>query len=192
VDAIRGGTAQYDATLANKELIKKAQLMARSTLDWGSKSLTPSEDIAGVPGLRGASEARAWVDALFSGTRKGYVALIKLTILDIIDDRYGAEAAADYVRRTVEFLKQSLSPGDRLFHWSRDVLMIVVGRQLSPVAMRVEIARLMQDRREAITEASGRQIMVAAPTTFDLMPVSGFSDSDEMFAAFDAKLTGRI
>jgi GGDEF domain-containing protein len=132
------------------------------------------------------------VDALFSGTRKGYVALIKLTILDIIDDRYGAEAAADYVRRTVEFLKQSLSPGDRLFHWSRDVLMIVVGRQLSPVAMRVEIARLMQDRREAITEASGRQIMVAAPTTFDLMPVSGFSDSDEMFAAFDAKLTGRI
>ena len=192
VDAIRGGMAQYDASRENKELIKKAQLMARSTLDWGSKSLTPSEELAGVQGLRGASEARACVDALFSGTRKGYVALIKLTILEIIEDRYGAEAAADYVRRTVEFLKESLSQNDELFHWCRDVLMIVVGRQLSPVAMRVEIARLMQDRREAITEASGRQIMVAAPTTFDLMPVSGFSDSDEMFVALDAKLTGRI
>jgi len=70
--------------------------------------------------------------------------------------------------------------------------MIVVGRQLSATAMRIEIARLMQDRREMITQANGEQIMVSAPSTFDLMPISGFSDFDEMFAAFDAKLTGAI
>ena len=134
---------------------------------------------------------RYWVCGC-AGARKGYVALIKLTILEIIEDRYGREAAEDYVRSTVEFLKRALSPGDRLFHWSRGILMIVVGRQLSTVAMRMEIARLMQDRRETITDAGGRKIMVAAPTAFDLMPISGFSNFDELFSAFDAKLTGKM
>ena len=34
--------------------------------------------------------------------------------------------------------------------------------------------------------------MVAAPTAFDLMPISGFSNFDELFAALDAKLTGKM
>jgi CheY-like chemotaxis protein len=192
VDAIQSGVAQYDATRANKELIKKAQLITRSTLDWGSQSLTPSADAIGAQGLPGGGEAREYLDSLFRGARVGYVALIKLTILEIIEDRYGTEAAEDYVRSTVEFLKKALSPGDRLFHWSRGVLMIVVGRQLSAVSMRTEIARLMQDRRETITEAGGRKIMVAAPTAFDLIGLSGFANFDELFAGLDARLTGRF
>jgi hypothetical protein len=41
-----------------------------------------------------------------------------------------------------------------------------------------------------MTEINGRPVMIAAPTTFDLLPVSRFSTFDEMFTAFDAKLTG--
>jgi hypothetical protein len=56
--------------------------------------------------------------------------------------------------------------------------------------MRIEINRLMQERRDQMTEINGRPVMIAAPTTFDLLPVSRFSTFDEMFTAFDAKLTG--
>lgn len=192
VEAIQSGIAQYRSILANKELVKKAQLISRSSLDWGSNSLSPDESHTHTLELPGPSEARAYVDSLFSGARRGYVALIKLTILEIVEERYGTAAVTEYIRNTIQFLKRAVNPTDLLFFWRRDVLMIVVARQLSPAAMRMELARLLQDRPEMITETNGRRIMVAAPTTFDLMPVSGFSDCNEMLAAFEAKLTKKL
>jgi hypothetical protein len=56
--------------------------------------------------------------------------------------------------------------------------------------MRIEIVRLMQTRREFISEVAGSRIMIAAPTTFDPLPVSGFAKPDDILEAFDAKLRG--
>jgi len=60
------------------------------------------------------------------------------------------------------------------------------------VAIRIEIGRLMLSRRDFIAEVGGRRIMVAAPTSFDLLPVSGYANAHEMIEAFDAKLIGKL
>jgi ActR/RegA family two-component response regulator len=192
VNAIQSGIAQHHAIVADKELVRKAKLVTRSSLEWEAKDLSQGEDVTESQGLPGPSEAREYLDSLFGNDCKGHVVLIKLSILQIVEDRYGVEAAADYVRVTMKFLMRAIAPTDRLFHWSRDVLMLVVRRQLSSVATRVEVARLMQERRETVTDANGRQIMVAAPTAFDLLPFSGFPTFDEMLEAFDAKLTAKL
>jgi ActR/RegA family two-component response regulator len=192
VKAIESGLDLYRNTLADKELIKKAKMVTRSALEWEAADLSQGEDVTESQGLPGPSEAREYLDSLFYTRCKAHVVLVKLTILQMVEDRYGVEAAADYVRATMKYLMHGLGPTDRLFLWSRDVLMIVIQRQLSPVAMRIEITRLMQERRESITDATGRQIMVAAPTAFDLLPTAGFANFDEMFAAFQAKLIGEL
>jgi ActR/RegA family two-component response regulator len=192
VKAIQSGLTQHQTIIADKELIRKAKLVTRSSLEWEAQDLSQGENVTDSQGLPGPSEAREYLDSLFGSDCKGHVVLIKLTILQIVEDRYGAEAASDYVRVTMKFLMHAMAPTDRLFHWSRDVLMLIVRRQLSSVATRMEIARLMQERRESITDATGRQIMVAAPTTFDLLPISAFPAFNEMLEAFDAKLTGKL
>jgi len=118
MDAIRSAIAVHQATNANKEIIKKAQLITRSTLEWGSKGMAADKEGMRLDGLPGEEEAREFLDSHFRGVRKGYVALIKLTILEMIEDRYGVEAAADYVRCTARFLKRGLTANDELFQWS--------------------------------------------------------------------------
>jgi hypothetical protein len=70
--------------------------------------------------------------------------------------------------------------------------MMVVKRPVSVASVRMEITRLLLDQREYTIEVSGRRIMLAAPTTFDPLPVSKFSTFDDMLAAFDAKLIGKL
>jgi ActR/RegA family two-component response regulator len=191
IKAIESGLAIYRSTAANKELIKKAQLVNRSALEWDTEDIGRGCDFIKLDGLSGPSEARACIESLFRPNSPYYVVMVKLTTLPLIEERYGAEASTRYAQSTVQFLMNAF-PKDRLFHWNRGVLMMVIERQVSPTAIRMEITRLMHDRLECTTEVNGRRIMLAGPTTFDLLPVSKFSTFDEMLVAFDAKLIGKL
>jgi hypothetical protein len=148
--------AQYNAILANKELVRKAQLV-RSSLDWESCDMDQGKETAESAGLPGATAARAYMEEVFATDRQGFVILVKLTILQMIEDRYGLEVAAEYVNRAIRALQPGTGSIDRLFSWNRDVLMLVVRRAMSPMAMRMEGARLMQNSHEFITELNGKR-----------------------------------
>jgi ActR/RegA family two-component response regulator len=192
VKAIESGLAIYRQTAADKELIKKAQLLNHSALGWDTEDFARGPDFPKLDGLSGPSEARVCLEPLFNPNSPYYVVLVKLTALPIIEERYGAEARTKYAQSTAQFLLHALTANDRLFHWSRDVLMMVVKRPVSVASVRMEITRLLLDQREYTIEVSGRRIMLAAPTTFDPLPVSKFSTFDDMLAAFDAKLIGKL
>lgn len=192
VEAIESGLAVYRSRAADKDLVKKAQLINRSALDWDAEDIGRVRDFTKLDGLPGPSEARTYLESLFGPKSPYYVVLVKLTVLSITEERYGAEASAGYAQSTAQYLTRALAGGDRLFHWSRDVLMMVLKRTVSPVAMRMEITRLMHDQHEYTADVNGRQIMLAAPTTFDMLPASKFSTFDDMLAAFDAKLVGKL
>ena len=190
VKAIESALAVYRSTMANKELVKKAQLASRSTVEWESQDFHQEHTFYTLSGLPGPSEARAHLQPLFGSPSPYYVVLVKLGAMPVIEERYGVESATEYIQSTVDLLKKILLPADRLFHWTRDVLMLVLERRVSAVAMRIEMTRLMQSRQEFISEVAGSRIMIAAPATFDLLPVSGFAKPDDMLEAFDAKLRG--
>jgi len=191
VKAIESALALYCSTAADRELIKKAQLINLPASDRGAEDIGRVCDFTKLDGLSGPSEVRACLEPVIGPNSPYYVVLVRLTALPMIEERYGAEASTEYAQKTAQFLMHAFTGNNRLFHWSRDVLMMVVKRQVSPAAMRMEIARLMLDRREFTTEVNGRRIMLAAPTTFDLLPVSAFSTFDNMLAAFNATLIGK-
>jgi DNA-binding NarL/FixJ family response regulator len=192
VEAIQSGLEVYQSAIAERELVKKAQLVVRSNAEWDAADFAQEAEPAGSDVLPGPGEAREYLESLFHGERRGYVVLLKLTLRTMIEERYGEEPATEYLKYMAKLLMQVMEPADRLFHWSRDVLMVVLNRHMTPMAVRLEIARLNMDNPQYILEVKDRKTMIVNSVSFDLLPISRFVTSQELFAAFDAKLVGKI
>jgi FixJ family two-component response regulator len=192
VKAIRSGLDKYRVAVAEKEIVRKAELISRSKSDWDADDLYRQEESDDRTGLPGPSKARGFLEPLLGADSQGYAILLKLTLFAMIEERYGEAAAIDYLKSAVRFLKQTLRPEDQLFHWSRDVFMAVARRHVAPAAVRMEFSRLMSNTQQHIVEANGKRVMVALSFAFDLLPVARFATLDEMLAAFDAKLAAKL
>ena len=192
VKAINLGLEMYRSTLAEKELVKKAEMIGRSKSDWDSADVQPSEDFTSPLGLPGPAQAKEFLGTQFGADFRCHVVLFKLTLLQTIEERYGEDAATGYLKSAVKFLAQPLRPEDRLFHWSRDVLMLILSRQVSPHALRQEITRQTSGAHQHILEVDGKRIMLGIATTFDLLPVAQFTNLDGLLEAFDAKLVAKF
>ena len=70
--------------------------------------------------------------------------------------------------------------------------MMILRRQISPSAVRMEMARLVAGSPQHLIEVDTRKIMMAISLTFDLLPIAQFSSFEAMIAAFDAKLIGQL
>ncbi len=192
VDAIRKGLEQHHATLAEKELLKKASMIERLKSEWDNTDIYQSSGVKVAGDLPGPAEARSALQASLGANSQVYVVLLKITLLRTVEERYGEKAADAYLKKRVQFLTQALRPDDRFFFWSRDVLMALVERKVGPVALRMEISRLMLDNNQEIVDLDGRKVMIATSMAFDLFPLARFSTLDDLLLAFDAKLIGRL
>lgn len=192
VDAIHSAIELYRANTAQKELVKKAQLISRSKSDWDNADIQPEENSEGPAGLPGPAEAKSHLAPRFRADPNCFAVIVKLNLLSTVEERYGQEAAIRYLREAAQYVLHALQPADRLFHWSKGVLMAVLERQISASAVRMEITRLLQDPPQHVLEVGGRRTMIAIATTFDLLPVVRFSSIDEMLGAFDAMLIGKL
>jgi FixJ family two-component response regulator len=193
VEAIRSGLEQYHAAAAEKELVKKAQLIAESKSDWDTEDIRPTADAhEGPAGLPGPSEARSYLEAQLGADSHCFVILVKLNLLSTVEERYGEDAVDGYLKDAVRFVSQSLHAGDRLFSWSRGVLMAVIERQISPAAVRMELSRVLLECPQHVLEYKGRRTMIAISATFDLFPAARFSSFDQLMEAFDARLIGSL
>jgi YesN/AraC family two-component response regulator len=192
VDAILSGLAQYRAATAQRELAKKAEVIEHAKSDWDAPQPGDTDCSELATGFPGPSQARTYLDDHFCTDRQCYVVMIKLTILHTIEERYGEKAATGYLMNVLQLLAQGLHADDRVFQWSRDVLMAVVRRQISAAAVRMEVSRLFMDCPQHLVEQDGRKSMVAIAVSFDLLPVAQFSTVDQMIAAFKARLIGMV
>lgn len=121
-----------------------------------------------------------------------YVVMFKLTSLHAVEQRYGGEAAQDYLNSTAQYMVQTLRREDRLFHWSRDILMAVVDRRVPDTAVRTEISRLVVANREQVIEVNGRKVMIANPITFDTRNLSRYESVVDLLTAFDPFVNGTV
>jgi FixJ family two-component response regulator len=192
VEAILSGLAQYHALSAEKEILKKAQLIAESKSGWELADIKPAEEPVGPFGLPGPAEAKRHLAPLLGSDSKCFVVLIKLGLLSTVEERYGEEATLGYLKDAVRVILQALHRDDRLYYWSRGVLMAVIQRHLPQAAVRMQFSRVLLGGPQHLLEFNGRKTMIAISTTFELFPAARFSNFDHLLAAFDAKLLGKI
>jgi FixJ family two-component response regulator len=192
MEAIRSGLEVYRAASADKEMVKKAKLIAESKSGWETADIQPAETPETPAGLPGPSEAEAHLATRLGNDSQCFVVLIKVGLLRTVEERYGEEAALRYLKDAVRFVLQSLHPGDRLFYWSHGVLMAVIERHLTAPAVRMEVSRVLLDCPQHVLELNGSKTMISLSTSFDLFPAVLFPTFEKLQSAFDAKLIGKI
>jgi len=192
VEAINEGIVQYRAAEAEKELAEKSKILGRSESQWDADQEQGADNFEGLAGLPDSAQAKKCLQGLLGVDSEAFVVLLKLTFFRTIAERYGEEAAVEYLLSAVQFLREGFSKSDMLFQWNRDVLMAVVRRQVTPAAVRMELTRLTSKNEQRVVELNGRKIMLSFSITFDLLLMAQFSSLEEMIEAFNAKLAGRL
>lgn len=186
VEAISLGAASYKQATEERELLKRTRLTEQFAATVRAADICPWDNFEGPTGLPGPTQAHQYLAPLIGRDAQCYVAMLKLTAHQIIEERYGEELAGDYLSVTAQGLVHVLHAEDKLFHWERDVLMAVIRRRLSPSAMRSEISRLTATSREHLLEVNGRKIMVATPIVYDLAAAVEFRRIDDMLNVLNA------
>jgi response regulator RpfG family c-di-GMP phosphodiesterase len=104
VAAIGAGVEQYRIQVAEKKLLKSAQAVGRSRSEWGGVDFSQWERFESPTGLAGPAQAKAHLDPLVGVDAQCYVALLKLTVLKTVEERYGEKAAGDYLGSVAQLL----------------------------------------------------------------------------------------
>lgn len=137
-------------------------------------------------GLPGPDQARSFLEESFGRTERSYAVLLRFSLLSTVEQRYGGGAAIDYLNASTQYVMRCLRPGDRLYHWTSDVLLAVFQRDLSPAGVLIEIKRLVAGSPEQVVEVDGRRIMIGCPIAFDMNPFWRFPSLEQLLATFDA------
>lgn len=191
VNAINLGLEYHHSISDEKRLAKKAMLIEKTAADLDTNDVCQWDNREGPTGLPGPTQARELLVPIFGMDYQCYVVMLKITLLQTIEQRYGEEAAGDYLNHVAQFMMQALRSEDLLFHWGRDVLMAVARRQISHSAMRMEVERMVLPLRDQqVMEVNKKRVMVACPIAVDLLPTSQFTSLEDMLAVFEANALG--
>jgi len=185
VKAINQGLELHQSMSAEKQFAKKALIFESASADSDADEVCRWDNGESSTGLPGPSQARIRLAPLFRVDPQAYVVLMKITMLPTIEQRYGEEAAGDYLNFAAQYLMQSLRPEDRLFHWDRDALMAVVRRQMPMAGLRMEMDRIARSSSGCVLDVNGKKIMTACTIAYDLLPVSQYPSINEMLKAFE-------
>jgi DNA-binding NtrC family response regulator len=121
--ALNSGVDQYKAAIEEDQLAGQARLMQRTPIDWSAASSPQWEQFRSPLKLPGPAQARSLLEPLIGTDTHVYTVLVRMPVLETVEQRYGESGAMSYLSSVTGFLQNSLSPGDRLFHWSRDIVL---------------------------------------------------------------------
>ena len=132
-------------------------------------------------GLRGGGSAVEHVKVILERGGAGFIALFRLSCLDVISQRFGAEAVQDCIMAVSAFLTVSLHSEDAIYHWSdSSLLAILLGRPSEPI-LAAELQRIASQHRESTIQVAGRTIMLRIPLAFDLTRIESLRDADDLY-----------
>lgn len=131
-------------------------------------------------GLRGGGSAVEHVKRIMESGGKGFIALFRLSCLNMISQRFGPEAVDDCLMAVAAFLTQSLHSDDAIYHWSDSSLLAILQGRSNEQILTAELDRIAAQNREATVNIGGRSTMLRIPITFDLTPIERLRSADDL------------
>lgn len=153
----------------------------------GTESASPlraadrSTENDNAAGLMGGGAAVAKLAQVMESGSRGFVALFRLSCLEVISERFGMEAVQDCLMAVSSFLTNSLHSGDAVFHWSDSSLLAILQARVNEHVLAVELKRISSNNRDITIQLNGRTIMLRVPLEFDITPISQFRSADELY-----------
>jgi len=132
-------------------------------------------------GLRGGGSAVEHVRTIMERGGSGFVALVRLSCLQVINQRFGTEAVEDCLMAVSAFLTSSLHSEDAIYHWNDSSLLAVLqGRPSEPI-LAAELQRIASQNRDSSIQVAGRTIMLRIPLAFELTPINRLRSADDLY-----------
>jgi GGDEF domain-containing protein len=132
-------------------------------------------------GLRGGGSAIERLQGIMDSGGKGFIVLFRLTCLNMINQRFGAEAVEDCLMAVAAFLTQSLHSDDSIYHWSDSSLLAILQGRANEQILNAELERIAFQNRETSVNIGGRGTMLRIPITFDLTPIDRLQSADDLY-----------
>ncbi len=132
-------------------------------------------------GLRGGGSAIDHLKGLMASGGKGFIVLFRLSCLNMINQRFGAEAVEDCLMAVAAFLTQSLHSDDAIYHWSDSSLLAILQGRANEQILTAELERISMQNRETSVNIGGRSTMLRIPITFDITPIEQLQSADDLY-----------
>jgi len=132
-------------------------------------------------GLRGGGSAIEHLRRIMAGGGKGFLALFRLSCLNMINQRFGPSAVEDCLMAVAAFLTQSLHSDDAIYHWSDSSLLAILQGRVNEQILTAELNRIAFQNRETSVNIGGRATMLRIPITFDIVPIDRLQSADDLY-----------
>jgi GGDEF domain-containing protein len=132
-------------------------------------------------GLRGGGAAVEYVRKIMEHGGDGYIALFRLSCLNVINQRFGPEAVEDCLMAVSAFLTSSLRGEDAIYHWSGSSLLAILQPRASEQILTAELNRIVSQNRECGIQVEGRTIMLRTPLGFELTPINRLRTAEDLY-----------
>jgi GGDEF domain-containing protein len=152
-------------------------------------NLSTSNDNAA--GLLGGGSAVEHLERILAAEGKGYVVQFELGCMDVIGQRFGAEAVQDCLIAVAAYITHSLHADDRVYHWSNSRLLAVIQGRANDQILTAELNRISGHNRDFTVNVGGRNIMLRIPLSFEIIPISRFQSAEDLYKLQNKFTTGR-
>jgi GGDEF domain-containing protein len=132
-------------------------------------------------GLRGGGSAVEHVKKIMERGGSGFVALFRLSCLEVINQRFGKEAGEDCLMAVSAFLTSSLRGDDAIYHWTDSSLLAILVNRSSEQILAAELQRIASQNRDSSIKVAGRTIMLRIPLAFDLTPINKLRAAEDLY-----------
>lgn len=132
-------------------------------------------------GLRGGGSAVEHLRKIMDRGGNGFIALFRLSCLEIINQRFGPEAVEDCLMAVSAFLTSSLHNDDTIFHWSESSLLAILQGRPSEQILTAELQRIVSQNRDSSINVAGRTIMLRIPLAFELTPINRLRSAEDLY-----------
>lgn len=139
---------------------------------------TSNENAAG---LMGGGAAVEHLRKVMERGLAGFVAIFRLSCLEMVSQRFGPEAVEDCLMAVSACLTAGLHSDDAIFHWSDSSLLAVLLGRPNEHLLDAELRRIAAKNSDINVNIGGRSVMLRIPLTFDLTPIDRFKSAEDLF-----------
>lgn len=138
-------------------------------------------------GLRGGGVAVEQVKMLMERGGAGYVALFRLSCLEIISERFGLDAVQDCIMAVSAYLTASLHADDLIYHWSDSSLLAILKGRSNEQILTAELQRISAHNSEINIRIGERMVMLRIPLSFDITPIAKLRAAEDLYKLSNAR-----
>jgi len=145
------------------------------------KAADHSTENLNAAGLRGGGKAVEHLKEIMERGGKGFIVLFRLSCLNVVSQRFGAEAVEDCLMAVSAFLTANLRSDDVIYHWSDSTLLAILQGRPDEKVLSAELQRIAAQNRDTAVTIGGRPIMLRIPLNFELTPIEKLSAADDLY-----------